>query len=165
MTTEKFIILNYIFLTFKRGSSHGTLDTHPMRIGDPDSKTALPPHDLDSDPSYVLCCVTVREIHSSSAMRVVCVPCGALRETTLNPDPGSGSSESVFSARLESPVLICHYVAQFYQRSLLIIVLLVTSKVCLKCMIPHYKIHPTMIGIGYLLVIYFNKGYFTFICP
>ena len=60
-----------------RGSPHGTLDPHPMRIGDPDSKTTLPPHGLDPDLSCVLCCVTVREIQSSSAMRVVCVPCGA----------------------------------------------------------------------------------------
>ena len=41
------------------------------------SKTTLPPHDLDPDPSWVLCCVTVHVIQSSSAMCVFCVPCGA----------------------------------------------------------------------------------------
>ena len=57
------------------------LDPNPMLIGDPDSKTTLPPHGLDSDLSCVLCCVTacatVREFQSSSAMRVVYMPCGA----------------------------------------------------------------------------------------
>ena len=43
-------------------SPHGTLDPHPMRIGDPDSKTTLPPHSLDPDPRCVLCYVTVREM-------------------------------------------------------------------------------------------------------
>ena len=59
------------------GSPHKTLDPHPMRIGDLDSKTTLPPQGLDPDPSRVLCCVTVRKIQSSGAMRVVCVPCRA----------------------------------------------------------------------------------------
>ena len=46
-----------------------------------DSKTTLPPNGLDLDPNCVLCCLTVREIQSSSAiMRVVCVPCGALAQ-------------------------------------------------------------------------------------
>ena len=36
-------------------------------------------------------------------MCVVCVPCGA-HATALNPDLGSVSSESVFSARVESPI-------------------------------------------------------------
>ena len=58
-------------------SPHGTLDPNPMRIGDPDSKTTLPPHGLDPDQSCVLCCVTapvrVCEFQSSSAMHVVCM--------------------------------------------------------------------------------------------
>ena len=38
----------------KRNSlPHGTLDPHPMRIDDPNSKPALPPHGLDPYPS---CC-------------------------------------------------------------------------------------------------------------
>ena len=50
------------------GSPHGTLDPDPMRIGDSDPKTALPPHNLDPDPSCVLCCVgSVREIQSIRA--------------------------------------------------------------------------------------------------
>ena len=64
-------------LYLQRGSPHGALNPHLMRIGDSDSKTTLPLHGLDPDPSCVLCCVTVSEIQSSSAMRVVCVPCGA----------------------------------------------------------------------------------------
>ena len=45
---------------------------------DLDSKTTLPPHGLDPDPScMLLCCVTVRKIQSSSVMRVVCVRFGA----------------------------------------------------------------------------------------
>ena len=36
-----------------------TFDQNPMRIGDLDPKTTLPPHGLDTDPSCVLYCVTV----------------------------------------------------------------------------------------------------------
>ena len=47
----------------------------------------------------VLCCVTVREQRNVCSLRAV----WSSRATTLNPDRGSVSSESVFSARVESP--------------------------------------------------------------
>ena len=49
------------------------------------SKTTLPPHRLHLNPSYVVCCVTVRDIQSSSAM---CSLRGvwSSHKTTLNPD-------------------------------------------------------------------------------
>ena len=56
-------------------SPHGTLDPGSMWIGNPDPQTTLPPHGLDPDPSCVLCYVIVREIRSSSAIRVVCMQC------------------------------------------------------------------------------------------
>ena len=55
-----------------------------------------------SDPSCVLCCVTVSEIKSSSAMRVVCVPCGAHARPYWirigDPDPVNPFSEPVWRA-------------------------------------------------------------------
>ena len=70
-------IAHYVSNDTHRGSPHGTLNPHPMRIGDLDSKTTLTPHGFDLVLSCVLCCVTVREIQSCSSMRVVCVLCGA----------------------------------------------------------------------------------------
>ena len=56
-----------------------------MRIGDPDSKTTLPPRGLDPDPSSMLCCVTVREQCNVRSLRAV----WSSRATTLNLDRGS----------------------------------------------------------------------------
>ena len=87
------------------GSLHRTLDLKAIWIGDPEFKDHFASTRPQWDPSWALCCMTVREIQSSSAMCVVCVPCGlwSSRATTLNPDRDSESSESVFSARVESP--------------------------------------------------------------
>ena len=82
----------------RESASDADRDPHP------NSKTTFPPHGLDPDPSFVLCCVTVRVIQSSSAMRVVCVLCGAHTRPQLNLDWGSVFNESVFSARVESPL-------------------------------------------------------------
>ena len=81
-------------------STSWTLDPDSMWIGDPDPKTNLPPQSIDPDPSCVLQLrVTVRQIQSSSCAMRVCVP-------TLNPDRGSGSSESDFSVRVKSPYIV-----------------------------------------------------------
>ena len=56
---------------FDWGSPHRTLDPDLMRIKDPDPTTILLPHRLNPDPSCAC------ETQSSSAMRVVCMPCGA----------------------------------------------------------------------------------------
>ena len=52
----------------------------------------------------MLCCVPVHEIQSSSAIRVVCVRAVlSSRNTTLNPDWGSGFSESFFQCLCGEP--------------------------------------------------------------
>ena len=64
-------LYSVVFNTIQWSSPHGTLDSDPMQIQDPDQMTTLLPHFLNPDPSCVC------EIQSSIAMRVVCVPCGA----------------------------------------------------------------------------------------
>ena len=59
---------------WQRGSPHGTLGSDPMRIGDPDPKTVLPPHGLDLDLSCVLCC------QSNSKMHLVMCHVGLIRD-------------------------------------------------------------------------------------
>ena len=93
------------------GSPHGTLDPHWVRPLDPDSKTTLPPHCLDPDPSCVLCLCDnawdpVKQCNAHSLRTV-----WSSRVTTLNPYRGSGSSESVFSACVKSPTdqLVCSH--------------------------------------------------------
>ena len=59
------------------GLSTQGLRSGSHRMWDPDPKTTLSPHGLDPDLSCVLqLYAKVREIQFSSAMRVVCVPCG-----------------------------------------------------------------------------------------
>ena len=97
------------------GLSTRDLDPNLMRIGDLDSKTTFPPHGLDPDPSCMLCCVTacvtVRDLQSSSAMRVVCMPCEAHTTPHWIRIGESESGESGFSTHVESPIVIlqvCH---------------------------------------------------------
>ena len=81
-----------------RGSPHRPLDPDPMRIEVPDPTTTLLPRGLNADPSCV------REIQSSSAMRVVRVPCAAHAipqwKRIGNPDPVNSVSVSVWRALL-----------------------------------------------------------------
>ena len=53
------------------GSPHRTFDPDPMRIGNLDPKTTLPPNDLNPDPSRMLCCI--RQCVKSS-LAVQCAP-------------------------------------------------------------------------------------------
>ena len=90
------------------GSTHGNLNPDPMWIRDPFPKTTLPPHGLDLDPSCVLYCVTVLQdivwdpVHQCN-MRMCTI--WSLCETTLNLYRWFGSSESSFSACVESPIV------------------------------------------------------------
>ena len=80
------------------GSPHGTVDP------DIEDYFAWVPPRYDKGPSCVLCCVTVREndpVQQCNARSLRAV--WSSRETTLNPDRGSGSSVPGFSARVESP--------------------------------------------------------------
>ena len=57
-------------MTFHRVSPHGTFDSDPMRIGDPDLKTTLLPQCLDPDPS----CLTVFRDSAWGLIQQVSVP-------------------------------------------------------------------------------------------
>ena len=80
----------------------------PMQLGDLDPKTTFSPHGLDLDPGCMLCCMFVirysaRDSFQQCNAHSLCAMWSSCK-TTLNPDRGSGSSESGFSAHVESPI-------------------------------------------------------------
>ena len=70
----------------------------PMRIGDPDPKTTLPPHGFNLDPSCMLCCVTVLRNSVWNPVQ----QCNARSGQIGNLDPANPLSVPVWRAPLIS---------------------------------------------------------------